>query len=261
MPRPITLILILLIPPAACVALREYRDYTRYPRRFAEVIPDALYRGGYPTAENIRLLHDSRGIRTVVNLTDEKASPEERDMLSAVEQMGLNFFRVKMPGDGRGDPAALDKAADAIANKENWPVFFHCAAGKQRSNAALAAYRIRHCGWSADQALAELREKYDLDPADEQSLCDHLQAYARRAETRRPNDTPPTTSAPRPAGPVRGDRSPGRLRESALPPAIAPATPGIKPLPSPAINPFGPASLPTHPPVQSKPSSAGNPKP
>jgi hypothetical protein len=43
-------------------------------------------------------------------------------------------------------------AADLLADPNRQPVFFHCVAGHHRSNLAQAAYLIRHCGWSADQA-------------------------------------------------------------------------------------------------------------
>jgi len=266
MQRPFLLILVLLIPPSACVAYREYRDFSRFPRRFAEVIPDALYRGGYPTAENIRLLHDDKGIHTVINLTEEKATREERDMLAAVQQLGLKFFRISMPGDGCANYTDLDMAADAMANKRNWPVFFHCAAGKQRSNAALAAYRIKYCGLSVDQALAELQGKYDLDPKEERKLCERVRNYARWVEAHRPLDpsqaTAPGIRAVVPSTPSRADRSPIGPAKGNLPGSAAPFGPGsVNPLPPASINPFGPASLPPTAPGQSKPLPPGNPKP
>jgi len=199
MKRPLFLILVLLIPPGAAVAVREYRDYQRYPRRFAEVVPDAIYRGGYPTAANIRNLHDEKAIRAVINLTDEKNTPEERAMIKAIERLGVRFFRIKMPGDGCGDFTSLDMAADAMANKQNWPLFLHCAAGKQRSNAVTAAYRMKYCGWSFGRALEELQKKYDLDPKSEQKLCEHLQRYAFWVESHRPLP-PPKLRAKLPTG-------------------------------------------------------------
>ena len=83
--------------------------------------------------------------------------------LATVERLGIHLLRFPMPGDGRGEFAALEQAAMAIADKGNRPVFFHCAAGKQRSNAAWAAYRLKFWGWSVEQALAELERDYDLD--------------------------------------------------------------------------------------------------
>ncbi len=196
MPRPTRLLLLLLIPPAAALGLSELRDYMRFPRRFAEVESRALYRGGMPTADNIRNLRQENGIRTIVNLTDEKNSSEEKQMLQAASRLGMRFFRVKMPGDGLADFASLDMAADALANKDNWPVFFHCAAGKQRSNAALAAYRLKYCGYSLDKVFAELTGKYDLDTKTESALWDHIRRYSVWVAAHKPMPPIGPTSIP-----------------------------------------------------------------
>ena len=47
----------------------------------------------------------------------------------------------------------MRKAADLLADPALRPVFFHCVAGHHRTSLALAAYRIRHEGWSADRGL------------------------------------------------------------------------------------------------------------
>jgi protein tyrosine/serine phosphatase len=177
MRRAIILIFVLLIPPVAAGMLSHFGQTWHYPRRFAEVVPDGLYRGGRPTADNVHQLVLNKGIRRIVNLTDTKDEPEEKDMLAAISSHKLNLIRIPMPGDGVADFKSLDIAADAIADKSKWPVFFHCAAGKQRSNAALAAYRIKYCGCTAQVALAELEEKYDLDTKEERKLCDNIRGY------------------------------------------------------------------------------------
>ena len=122
-------------------------------------------------------------------------------MLDTVDKLGLKFFRIKMPGDGRGDFTSLDMAADAMANRQNWPVFFHCAAGKQRSNAALAAYRLKYEGWSIEKTLDDLRQRYDLDMLSEGALCEHLRQYARWVESHRP--LPPVTTSRPVRAPIR----------------------------------------------------------
>jgi protein-tyrosine phosphatase len=87
-----------------------------------------------------------------------------------------------MPGDGCAELGDLDRAADALdaalARPDRSPVFFHCDAGKQRTNAVLAAYRMRIKGWSLEQALDELENCYDFDRQNENELADHLAAYA-----------------------------------------------------------------------------------
>lgn len=148
------------------------------PRRFAEVEPGRLYRGGIvdsPAA--LRRIRDRDHIRTVVDLTNDASKKHGFNEAQAATQLGLQYRSYPMPGNGTGDFDALDAAADAIADERNQPVFFHCSAGKQRGNAALAAYRMRHCGWTIDQALSELDEKYELDRRQEAKLIEHLRRY------------------------------------------------------------------------------------
>ncbi|MBN2561853.1 MAG: dual specificity protein phosphatase family protein [Phycisphaerae bacterium] len=177
-PFPTVLLVILLLVPPGSVAVGS--KMLRYPRRFAEVVPGQLYRGAFPTAEHIRNLKDDKKIRTVISLTDYRDEPKNVDELRAVRAAGLRFLRFPMPGDGCAKPADLDRAADAIGNRDNWPVFFHCAAGKQRSNAALAAYLMRKCGWPLEQTLDELERRYGLDREAEKRLVDHLTEYDHR---------------------------------------------------------------------------------
>lgn len=167
------MVLVLVPPMTVSVAGR----IVRYPKRFAEVVPDALYRGGRPTARHIRNLKEMKSIRTIVTLEGYEDRPETREEIATAKETGIKLLRFGMPGDGCGSFAAMDAAADALAEKANWPLFFHCAAGKQRSNATLAAYRLKHCGWTIDQVLSELDE-YDLYRVEEAELCDHLRTYA-----------------------------------------------------------------------------------
>jgi protein tyrosine phosphatase (PTP) superfamily phosphohydrolase (DUF442 family) len=184
MARSILLMIALAAPPVAAIVGAEFRERQRYPRRFAEVIPQEVYRGGFPTADDVTHLKQDLSIRTLINLTERTDRPEEKEMLRAAEHLGLQLRRFPMPGDGRGDYAMLEKAADAIAEATNRPVFFHCAAGKQRSNAAWGAYRIKHCGWDIERTLAELERDYDLDRHAERLLCEHLTGFARWMSTR-----------------------------------------------------------------------------
>jgi protein tyrosine/serine phosphatase len=164
-----------------------------YPRRFAEVELGALYRGGYPSARHVRNLAADKGIRTIVSLTGKVDDEDEKAMLAAARDLRLRTLRFPMPGNGCvEDLGVLDEAADAIHNAANRPVFFHCAAGKQRSNAVLAAYRMRHCGWTLAETFAELETQYDLEAdGKEKVLVEHLQNYAKHLGlTARPRSAP-----------------------------------------------------------------------
>ncbi len=188
MRRKVLLVSVLLILPASTAVVTKFDllDATGnailYPKRFAEVEAGSLYRGGYPSARHIRNLADDKGIRTIISLTGQVDDEEERAMLAAVRDLRLRTLRFPMPGNGCvEDLGVLDKVADAIHNAANRPIFFHCAAGKQRSNAALAAYRMKHCGWRFDEVLVELETQYDLlADGKEKVLVEHLRKYAKR---------------------------------------------------------------------------------
>ena len=151
-------------------------DLLFMPHRFKRVEAGQLYRGGQPSTEQLGRIAGKYGVQTVVSLCDEKPQAGKLSERQAAEQAGLRFFNFPMPGNGTGDFDALDAAADQIADPKNHPVYFHCAAGKNRSNAAQAAWRMRHCGWTIEQALSEL-DRFDLDRSDDTTLVEHLRKY------------------------------------------------------------------------------------
>lgn len=185
-----TLLALLLIVPPAVVAVAG--RVSRYPARFAEVMPGKLYRGGFPSTRHIRILKEEKGIRTIISLTDEKDEPKYVEEKRAADELGIRLLRFAMPGDGCAQFGDLDRAVDALADaladapasRSRPPVFYHCAAGKQRSNALLGAYRMRVCRWPFEQALQELERDYGLDRQDprERALAEHLRAYAKWLE-------------------------------------------------------------------------------
>ncbi len=165
-----------------------WRFRTDLPARFAEVEPGRVYRGGYPDPKALGRLADRYGVRSVVSLMldspDEGRTLAERD---AARALGLRLIEIPMPGDGRAEFDDLDRAADAVAEAQaSGPVFFHCAAGRQRSNAVTAAYRMRRCGWGYDAAMKELEAHFGLEPGDKPDLREHLRRYwtERLAATR-----------------------------------------------------------------------------
>jgi len=185
------LILALVIVPVTTAIVV---DSQRYPRRFAVVEDGRLYRGGFPTGKHIEHLADDLAIRSIVKLTDGTNSPRDLEEHRSAMRLNVQLHAFPMPGDGRAPYPTLSAAADAIADVENQPVFWHCAAGKQRSNAALAAYRLKHLGWSLEQVLEEL-EQYDLDRDAERELVDHLAGFDAWLRESRTAPLPATTPA------------------------------------------------------------------
>lgn len=139
----------------ACYGAWQYRD-EYFEKRFAPVAPGQIYRGAWQGSRPLeRILHRER-IRTVVTLTainrDDPKYIRQREVL---ERLGIAWRFVRV----RGSYATLDQmaeAADLLADPALQPVFYHCIAGHHRSSQVQAAYRIKHEGWSADLAWAEV---------------------------------------------------------------------------------------------------------
>ena len=56
----------------------------------------------------------------------------------------------------------LDQAAAVLADPENYPVFFHCHHGLNRTSMVQIAYRTKYCGWTLAQAADEIERSVGL---------------------------------------------------------------------------------------------------
>lgn len=150
---------------------------TAWPKRFAVVEEGQIYRSGQPYGRAFERVIDTHNIKTVLTFLqfvpwDEEQADERR----IVEERGLRMIRIPMPGNGMGTFADLDAAADALADPANRPVLAHCAAGVQRTGAALAAYRMKRCGWTWEEAMEE-SDRYGWPVRAKPELAEHLRRY------------------------------------------------------------------------------------
>ena len=118
------------------------------------LLADHLYRGGQPTAKGFEFLKQ-KGIKTVINLRAEDNSESK-----IVENLGMNY--VQIPVDevrpwSQLPVAAIAKYFELINNPENYPIFFHCRRGADRTGAFAALYRMALQGWDAKKAYDEAR--------------------------------------------------------------------------------------------------------
>jgi len=167
---------IVVLAAAGGVGIKFGRHHV-FPRRFAVVEPGQLYRSGYLEPWPLRRIIREHRLKTILTLmTDEPDTPQQQKEEAIAEQEGVQLIRIGMPGDGCGDFDLLDRAADVIANVWNRPLLVHCAAGVHRTGAAYATWRMKHCGWTVEQALAE-SERYGYPLAGKPDLCEHLRRY------------------------------------------------------------------------------------
>lgn len=157
-----------------------------FPVRVRVVEPGRLVRGAWQRPGPLRRLIDEQGIRTIVTLTAiNRDDPKYVSQQAVVESTGVDWVIVPM----RGSTATLEQlaqAADLLADPGRQPVFFHCVGGHHRTGLVHAAYRIRHQGWTAAQAWAELVGLPWTRPVEDARDRSVIEAFAAREEARRP---------------------------------------------------------------------------
>jgi tyrosine-protein phosphatase SIW14 len=154
-----------LVPPVAL-----YRAQYVHAKRFREVDPGKLYRSGQMTAAGFRETIERYDIKTVVNLQHEQPDPllpenwlgkgkvHESELC---QQLGVRYVLLKpdiLPPNNTVDkePPVVREWLDLLKD-ENYPILLHCKAGLHRTGRLTAIYRMEQHGWSAGEALRELR--------------------------------------------------------------------------------------------------------
>jgi protein tyrosine phosphatase (PTP) superfamily phosphohydrolase (DUF442 family) len=160
-----------LVVVAACfgavVGWAFLRDHWEV-QNFYTVEPGAIYRGAeQKPGPLLRIIRDY-GIRTIVCLVDPE--PSERQV---AESQGVRWIWLPLADSSLASTFdTLEKFTEVVADPVNQPVFYHCRRGVYRSNLAQAVYRIRCCGWTVDETLAELRSVgFDPEERGGDSCC------------------------------------------------------------------------------------------
>ena len=121
--------------------------------RFAEICP-GLARGGDPGESGLRYLHDN-GYRTIVSFLP---SPSES---AFVVSSGMKYVHIPMhSGPFSAQPPTDEQVRQflsVVKDTTQYPIFIHCHAGKDRTGAMSAIYRIEACGWTNDEAIQEMK--------------------------------------------------------------------------------------------------------
>src|SRR5438105_1692359 len=119
------------------------------PRFF--MMADGVYRGGQPSDKGFQLLKE-KGIKTVINLR------MENDESNLVQRLGMNYVHIPIEDIrpwSQIPEAAIAKYFELINNPANYPIFFHCRRGADRTGAMAALYRMGLQGWDAKRAYSE----------------------------------------------------------------------------------------------------------
>ena len=162
------IIVALTILELSAVAWHKRRYWTQ--NNFRAVVPGAVYAGGYQYSMPLSGTIWENQIRTIVTLLPEGSEDDAREQRTASSR-AVTFRRVVIPfttpdGESFSSPeeftsaqlAAVETAVSVIADPANQPVFVHCRGGNHRTGAVVAVFRVQHCGWTEEQARAELAQ-------------------------------------------------------------------------------------------------------
>lgn len=128
-------------------------------KNFHTVEESAIYRSGKPKPEQISELK-ALGVRTIVSLETYMLDPDDAaEEEAAAQASGIEFKRVPMSPLLFEPPTVeqIQAAVDLIANPALQPVLVHCYRGSDRTGLVVGAYHIEQDGWTADEAIADMR--------------------------------------------------------------------------------------------------------
>jgi len=118
---------------------------------FGQVSPN-LYRGGVPSPAGIEGLK-KLDVEVVVDLRGSPDKVEE----TRVTKLGMQYVSVPSHCPFPSD-ATWARFLKVIRENQGKRVFVHCRLGEDRTGMAVAAYRMAEEGWTAPEALSEMRE-------------------------------------------------------------------------------------------------------
>ena len=119
-------------------------------------VTEFYYRGAQPKGDEYNQLA-SIGVKTIIDLRDD---PKDyaREL---TEHAGMKYVNFPLSDKEYPPSDAASKFLSLVNDKENWPVYVHCAGGRHRTGAMTAVFRMTVQGWDATRAYEEMKD-YDF---------------------------------------------------------------------------------------------------
>jgi protein-tyrosine phosphatase len=145
---------------------------------FGEVTPN-LYRGGLLNTTGVKALKRI-GIDVVIDTHANDASEEKE-----VKALGMKYVAIPWHCP-RPHDEVFAKFLKVVHDNKGKKIFVHCRLGDDRTGMMVASYRIAEEGWSADEAMTEMKS-FGFS-ASHHFLCPSLASYERQFPERLKND-------------------------------------------------------------------------
>lgn len=155
------------------------------PRNLHTVREGVLYRSAQLSLGALRAVLATHRIKTVVTLRGPRLPgdpPPDLDEEVYCRTHGIRYYRLPPAAWWSSDgsvPARgnVDRFCAILADPANHPVLVHCCAGKHRTGACCAIYRMEFEGWTSDEAIAEMARHGYTNIEDHQDLYGFLRRY------------------------------------------------------------------------------------
>jgi protein tyrosine/serine phosphatase len=159
--------------PVAADAPGPQRDLSAVDIENFGRVTDRYFRGEQPDTRQFEALA-ALGVKTIVDLRRWHVQAEEKKVRAA----GMRFVSVPLSAKVPPSDADIRRFLEAVSDPANQPVFVHCEAGRDRTGAVTAIYRLTYDHWSLKRAVSEMRQYGFHDGND--VLKEYVEQYAQR---------------------------------------------------------------------------------
>ena len=150
---------------------------------FHVIEPGVLLRCGQPRIGDLERILREHGLKTVVCARGGTRHPlrgrwfrKEKRWCAA---QGIHLEHMPFSDASLPPEHVFERFLALIADETNRPILVHCEQGFHRTGILCAAYRIRSCGWSLDQALEEMSNYgFELARRKRRPLVEALEHWA-----------------------------------------------------------------------------------
>ena len=129
--------------------------------RLREVDAGKVFRGSNPENYEDLLRLKGMGIRTIINLRNNKDYISWQSSLAEV--LGLRVINKPTASLFSPSDRHVDEIQALMKDPALQPVFIHCKHGKDRTGLMVGIYRVETQGWTPEAAYAEMRS-LDFNP-------------------------------------------------------------------------------------------------